>query len=235
MADVANEYGVDSGREIEWVWNKYGKNTNAWGYRLATGKACGQGTRGLGRCCAKPRPPRESSGQGLVIQPTTVSKIRAKTSRNRRSAPNATSAAMSKKLRSKADHASTARETGGLADSNAGIILADLVATRSLPIVLSAILTLALFFRTAIGLGGYSGQTPSHFNLLLLDFILNHIVLFTLWWLAADGQDKEHRRCMVTMRPSDIGWRSRCIYPLKNGTSTTFSGGDSITLPSPPT
>jgi len=88
MADVANEDGV--GREIGWVWNKYGKNANAWGYRLATGKACGQGARRLARCCSKPRPPRES-GTGVGhpthnrgISAITISKIRAK---RRRSPP----------------------------------------------------------------------------------------------------------------------------------------------------
>jgi hypothetical protein len=58
------------------------------------------------------------------------------------------------------DDGAAVREQGGLADSNAGIILADVVATRSWPIVLFAILTLGCFFRVAIGLGGYSGKAP---------------------------------------------------------------------------
>jgi hypothetical protein len=63
------------------------------------------------------------------------------------------------------DEGAASREQGGLADSNAGIILADVVATRSWPIVLFAILTLGCFFRVAIGLGGYSGKAPVSFPL----------------------------------------------------------------------
>jgi hypothetical protein len=49
-------------------------------------------------------------------------------------------------------------ETGGLADTNCGVLLRDIVATRSWIIVISAILIASFFFRAAIGLGGYSGM-----------------------------------------------------------------------------
>lgn len=68
--------------------------------------------------------------------------------------------AMSKKRQGRGDDGSRPRETGGLAESNAGIILADVVATRSWPVVLVAVLTFALFVRAAAGLGGYSGALP---------------------------------------------------------------------------
>ena len=57
-------------------------------------------------------------------------------------------------------------ETGGLADTNCGILIRDIVATRSWITVLIAILLASLFFRAAVGLGGYSG-TP--FSSLLMN------------------------------------------------------------------
>ena len=48
-------------------------------------------------------------------------------------------------------------ETGGLADTNCGLLLRDIVARRSWTVVIIAILLASMFFRAAIGLGGYSG------------------------------------------------------------------------------
>src|SRR5579862_5292372 len=48
-------------------------------------------------------------------------------------------------------------ETGGLSDTNCGILLRDIVATRSWTIVIIATLLASTFFRAAVGLGGYSG------------------------------------------------------------------------------
>ena len=59
--------------------------------------------------------------------------------------------------RKRVDDANTPRETGGLADTNCGIILADVVATRSWSAVIAMILLVGLFVRAAVGLGGYSG------------------------------------------------------------------------------
>jgi len=67
---------------------------------------------------------------------------------------------MSKKRRDKVDELN---QTGGLANTNCGIILSDIVATRSWTVVIIAILLMAMFFRAAIGLGGYSG-TPITFQ-----------------------------------------------------------------------
>lgn len=64
---------------------------------------------------------------------------------------------MSKKRREKADELNAPRETGGLADTNCGAILGDLVATRSWAVVIVAILLASMFLRVAVGLGGYSG------------------------------------------------------------------------------
>ena len=52
-------------------------------------------------------------------------------------------------------------EIGGLADTNCGILIREIVATRSWIAVLSAILLASLFFRAAVGLGGYSGPRLS--------------------------------------------------------------------------
>ena len=65
---------------------------------------------------------------------------------------------MSKKRREKGDELNGSRETGGLAETNCGLILGDLVVTRSWAVVITAILLLCLFIRVAVGLGGYSGS-----------------------------------------------------------------------------
>ena len=57
------------------------------------------------------------------------------------------------------DEAHAPREMGGLADTNCGIILADIVATRSWTAVTAIILLMGVFVRAAVGLGGYSGTT----------------------------------------------------------------------------
>ena len=64
---------------------------------------------------------------------------------------------MSKKRREKGDELNGPRETGGLAETNCGLILGDLIVTRSWTVVVVAILLLSMFIRVAIGLGGYSG------------------------------------------------------------------------------
>jgi hypothetical protein len=64
---------------------------------------------------------------------------------------------MAKKKRDKPDETNPSRETGGLADTNAGLVLSELVATRSRTIVVVAILLAAMFMRAVVGLGGYSG------------------------------------------------------------------------------
>jgi len=53
------------------------------------------------------------------------------------------------------------REMRGLTDTNCGIILADIVATRSWSAVITIILLMGIFVRAAVGLGGYSGTTTS--------------------------------------------------------------------------
>ena len=68
---------------------------------------------------------------------------------------------MSKKRRERGDEVTAVRETGGLTDTNCGIILADIVATRSWSAVITIILLMGIFVRTAVGLGGYSGTTTS--------------------------------------------------------------------------
>jgi len=50
---------------------------------------------------------------------------------------------------------------GGLADTNCGIVLDSLVATRPWTAVVSAILLMSLFLKAAIGLGGYSGTAAT--------------------------------------------------------------------------
>jgi hypothetical protein len=64
---------------------------------------------------------------------------------------------MAKKGRDKGSRPSTPSAAGGLADTNCGIVLDNLVATRSWTAVVAAILLLSLFLKAAIGLGGYSG------------------------------------------------------------------------------
>lgn len=65
---------------------------------------------------------------------------------------------MSKKRRERGgDEANGPREMGGLADTNCGIILGDLVAARSWTVVIAIILLMGIFVRAAVGLGGYSG------------------------------------------------------------------------------
>lgn len=66
---------------------------------------------------------------------------------------------MSKKRRERGDEVTAVRETGGLTDTNCGIILADIVATRSWTSVITIILLVGIFVRAAVGLGGYSGTT----------------------------------------------------------------------------
>lgn len=68
---------------------------------------------------------------------------------------------MSKKKRDKGDDIVVPREKGGLADTNCGLILDDIVRTRSWPVVILAILLASIFARAAIGLGGFSGTLPS--------------------------------------------------------------------------
>ena len=68
---------------------------------------------------------------------------------------------MSKKRREKGDELNATRDVGGLADTNCGIILGDIVASRSWTVVICVILLMSLFQRAAIGLGGYSGQSLS--------------------------------------------------------------------------
>lgn len=64
---------------------------------------------------------------------------------------------MSKKKRDKLDDSLIPREKGGLADTHLGLILDDIVRTRSWPVVILVILLASIFARAAIGLGGFSG------------------------------------------------------------------------------
>jgi hypothetical protein len=76
---------------------------------------------------------------------------------------------MSKKKREGSADGGLPRETGGLADANCGIILSDIVSTRSWTVVIIAILLASIFLRTAVGLGGYSGTNPLEPELLGLN------------------------------------------------------------------
>lgn len=71
---------------------------------------------------------------------------------------------MSKRKGDKGDESSILRDTGGLADTNCGLVLRDIVKTRSWTIVIVVILLMGIFLRAAVGLGGYSGV--SQFNLI---------------------------------------------------------------------
>lgn len=76
-------------------------------------------------------------------------------------ASNQATAAMSKKKRDKGDDVLLPREKGGLADTNCGLVLDDIVRSRSWPVVVLAILLVSIFARAAVGLGGFSGTPPA--------------------------------------------------------------------------
>jgi hypothetical protein len=69
---------------------------------------------------------------------------------------------MPKKKRDKAEETYGPRQVGGLADTNMGIVLGELVATRSWMIVILAILLGTMFVRAVVGLGGYSGTSQNN-------------------------------------------------------------------------
>jgi len=53
------------------------------------------------------------------------------------------------------------RPTGGLAETNCGILLGEIVASRSWTAVVAIIVLVSIFVRAAVGLGGYSGTLHS--------------------------------------------------------------------------
>jgi hypothetical protein len=99
---------------------------------------------------------------------------------------------MSKKKREGSADGGLPRETGGLADTNCGIILSDIVSIRSWTVVIIAILLASIFLRTAVGLGGYSGINPLESR--------------TTWMELYLLQDMVCRRCLAILRHRDIGW-----------------------------
>jgi hypothetical protein len=99
---------------------------------------------------------------------------------------------MSKKKREGSADGGTPRETGGLADTNCGIILSDVVSTRSWTVVIIAVLLASTFLRTAVGLGGYSGT----------NFFQSRIISVELYLL----QVMVCRRYLAILKRRDIGW-----------------------------